>query len=155
MVLVSMYDTENENERKTEHIVFCVMMFSLLIASGQFLIDNSNVIRLNNLETYGDVVNAKIISAKSSYDQKAISVTFDVNNREYKRRILLNESEAISNGTISLHYLKAKPEKAVHLKSLKKSYPKYIIGWLLTISAIVFALYSITKFRKRFDKKTS
>ena len=122
------YNDENENEKKNEQIIFCIMMFSFLIATGQFLIDNSNVLRLNNLETYGEVATGEIISNKSSYDQIALSVVFNVNNNEYKRRILLDESAVPESNKVSLHYLKGNPENAVYLKCLKKNLTENILS---------------------------
>lgn len=136
---------EDKLGRLTDLIIFFIMVMSFLVMLGQFFIQNSNILRLNELKTNGQTLKADILTTKKVNDTQIMKVNFTHNNKEYSRRIFLEAKENILGPTVELHYLPTEPDKAVYLKSLKKSYPKYIIGWTFQILAIIFAIFFLTK----------
>ncbi|MCH2205053.1 MAG: hypothetical protein MK132_04165 [Lentisphaerales bacterium] len=136
---------EDKREKQTDLTIFFVMVLSFLILTGQFFIQNSNILKLDQLKIYGQTLQAEVLSSKSSFGKKTLKVGFELNGQNYTRRIFLGKAEGINSNSIQLHYLPGEPEKAIYLKAMKKSYIKYMIGWGFTIFAIIFALCFIAK----------
>ena len=139
---------EEKNEKRNDTLVYLILTVSFLLLIGRFLIDNSNILRIKELNEQGRKVNAAITSLGKPYDNGLVilQVSFAVDKQQYEKKITLPDNLILSQkDKITLHYLPKNPKKAVYLTTMKESFTKYAGGWTCILVAVIYFLSSFGK----------